>query len=361
VIKVLVVDDSALMRKFLGQIFARDGEFEVAFAPNGLDALDRLATFRPDVVTLDIHMPQMDGLECLNRIMVEHPCPVVMVSSLTEADADATLEAFRLGAVDFVAKPAGAVTLYVDELTPELISKVRAAAGARLKSSTRLKDRIRHRIGTRQGSPTRTPLPVEGPLRPAEGEGLVLVGTSTGGPPALEALLSGLPSTFPWPVLIAQHMPPTFTGPLARRLDGLSSLTVMEVAEPVLLKPGCAYIGRGGADLVVTRRSAGLVAAPVPSNPDYLWRPSADRLVRSAMACLPAAQIIGVLMTGMGDDGADAMTALHHEGGRTIAEAEETAVVWGMPGELVQKGGADFIVALPGIADRLQRLTPTCR
>jgi two-component system chemotaxis response regulator CheB len=361
VIKVLVVDDSALMRKFLGQIFLRDGGFQVESASNGLDALDKLAVFQPDVITLDIHMPQMDGLECLNRIMVEHPCPVVMVSSLTEADADATLEAFRLGAVDFVAKPAGAITLYMDELTPELLSKVRAAAGARLKSSARLKEKIRHRIGTKPVKAARKRMVAEQAIQAAQGEGLVLVGTSTGGPPALEALLSGLPSGFPWPVLIAQHMPSTFTGPLARRLDGLSALTVLEVAEPLLLKPGCAYIGRGGADLVVTRRAAGLVASSVPSNPDYLWHPSTDRLVRSAMACVPAVQLIGVLMTGMGDDGAEAMTLLHREGGKTIAEAEETAIVWGMPGELVQKGGADFIVALPGIAERLQQLTPPCR
>jgi two-component system chemotaxis response regulator CheB len=156
-------------------------------------------------------------------------------------------------------------------------------------------------------------------------------------------------------------MPATFTGPLARRLDNLSALTVMEVVEPVLLKGGCAYIGRGGGDLVVSRRAAGLVASPAAALPHYLWQPSTDRLVRTAMDCLPASQIVGILMTGMGNDGAAAMALLHQQGGRTIAEAEESAVVWGMPGELVQMGGADFIVALPGIADQLQKLTPACR
>lgn len=359
-IKVLVVDDSALMRRVLGRILAQEADFIVDFAPNGLEALDKLPIFEPDVVTLDIHMPQMDGLACLDRIMVEHPCPVVMVSSLTAADADATLEAFRLGAVDFVAKPGGAASLYIDELAPELLSKVRAAAGAKLKSSLRLKDRIRHRIGRQ---PVLTPSTVRKQPQAwaAEGDGLVLVGTSTGGPPALEALLSGLPATFPWPVLIAQHMPDAFTASLARRLDGICALTVMEVRQPIHLKPGCAYIGQGGADLVVSRRAAGLVASSLPALPNYLWHPSTDRLVRSAMEHLPASQLIGVLMTGMGNDGAEAMALLRAQGGKTIAEAEETAVVWGMPAELVRLGGADFIVGLPGIAEQLQMLTPACR
>jgi two-component system chemotaxis response regulator CheB len=356
----LVVDDSALMRKLLGQILAREADFTVEFAANGVDALDRLASFEPHVVTLDVHMPQMDGLACLDRIMIERPCPVVMVSSLTAADADTTLEAFRLGAVDFVAKPVGAASLYMDELAPEILSKIRAAAGAKLKSSLRLKDRIRHRVGSRPAPPpvaVGTPMPAMA----AQGDGLVLVGTSTGGPPALEALLSELPASFAWPILIAQHMPDAFTGSLARRLDGLCALTVMEVRQPVLLKPGCAYIGQGGADLVVSRRAAGLVASSVPALPEYLWHPSTDRLVRTAMEHVAASQLIGVLMTGMGNDGADAMVRLHGQGGKTIAEAEDTAVVWGMPGELVRLGGADFIVSLPGIAGELQKLTPLCR
>jgi two-component system chemotaxis response regulator CheB len=348
------------MRKVLGQILARETDFVVEFAHNGLEALDRLETFAPDVITLDVHMPQMDGLACLDRIMLERPCPVVMVSSLTAADADATLEAFRLGAVDFIAKPAGAASIYIDELAPELLAKIRAAAGAKLKSSLRLKDRIRHRVGSRS-----VPAPKahrsEGAAAAAVGDGLVVVGTSTGGPPALEALLSALPASFPWPILIAQHMPDTFTGSLAKRLDGLCALTVMEVRQPVLLKAGCAYIGQGGADLVVSRRTAGLVASSVAALPGYLWHPSTDRLMRSAMEYLPPSQLIGVLMTGMGNDGAEAMALLHGMGGKTIAEAEDTAVVWGMPGELVQLGGADFIVSLPGIAEQLQKLTPACR
>jgi two-component system, chemotaxis family, protein-glutamate methylesterase/glutaminase len=360
VTKVLIVDDSALMRKLLGQIFATEADFEVQFARNGLEALDLVESFSPDVVTLDIHMPQMDGLACLDRIMVEHPCPVVMVSSLTAEGADATFAALRLGAVDFVAKPEGAISLHIDELRAELVGKVRAAASARIKSSARLKDRVRHRIGAdamalRQAGRARS---VRNAPARAVGEGLVVVGTSTGGPPALEALLTPLPADFPWPIVVAQHMPATFTGALARRLDGLCALTVVEVLRTVQLEPGCVYIAKGDGDIVIARRPSGLAALPVRSESDYPWHPSTDRLVKSAMDHVSPAQIVGVLMTGMGNDGAAAMARLHAEGGRTIAEAEETAVVWGMPGELVAADGADWVLPLPEIAGWLRKLAP---
>lgn len=353
--KVLVVDDSALVRKLLGQVFAAEPDMETAFARDGREALERLESFQPDVVTLDVHMPGMDGLSCLDRIMIERPCPVVMVSSLTAAGAEATLEALRLGAVDFVAKPGGAVSLRIDEMAPLLVAKVRAAAGARLRPSLRLRERIRHRSGRPAEPAAASPRRRTG-HRPADAEGLVLVGTSTGGPPALEALLAPLPASFPWPILIAQHMPATFTGPLARRLGGLSALQIVEVSGPMPLEPGVAYVGRGDADLVVSRRPSGLIAMAAPPQPGYPWHPSTDRLVRSAMDHLPASRLVGILMTGMGHDGAAAMARMRAEGGRTIAESQETAVVWGMPGELVRAGGADFVLPLPAIANRLLAL-----
>jgi two-component system chemotaxis response regulator CheB len=356
-IKILVVDDSALVRKLIGQIFSTQPDFDVSFARNGREALAAIAESVPNVVTLDVHMPEMDGLACLDRIMIEHPCPVLMVSSMTADGADATLEALRLGAVDFIAKPAGAVSLRIDEMAAELVTKVRAAAEARLKTSLRLRERVRHRIGT----PSRQNVEERRPTNPAKGDGLVLVGTSTGGPPALEQLLTALPSTFPWPVLIAQHMPASFTGQLARRLDRICALTVQEVGGPVPLQPGVAYIGRGDADLIVTRRGAGLVAMAAPAQAGYPWHPSTDRLVRTALNYMPPNQLVGILMTGMGNDGAEAMALLHEQGGRVIAESEETAVVWGMPGELVKLNGADHIVPLPDIAGTLLKLVPACR
>jgi two-component system chemotaxis response regulator CheB len=356
VINVLVVDDSALVRKLIGKVFATQADFQVSFARNGKEALASIAGAVPDVVTLDVHMPEMDGLTCLDRIMIEHPCPVIMVSSMTADGANATLEALRLGAVDFVAKPTGAVSLRIDEMAPDLIEKVRQAAGVRLKQSSRLREKVRHRIG---GGGRLTPRRTRtGAKFAATGDGLVLVGSSTGGPPALEALLTGLPASFPWPVLVAQHMPATFTGPLSRRLDALCELTVVEVREPALLRAGFVYVARGDADIVVSRRGAGLVAMAAPSAADYPWHPSADRLVRSALNHMAPSQLIGILMTGMGNDGAEAMTVLHSRGGRTIAEAEETAVVWGMPGELVKAGGADFVLPVQEIATQLQKLVP---
>lgn len=353
-INILVVDDSALVRKLIGKILSAEPDLNVQFARNGREALEAIALARPDVVTLDVHMPEMDGLTCLDRIMIEHPCPVVMVSSETAAGAQATLEALRLGAIDFVTKPTGAISLRIDDMARPLIEKVRTAAGAKVRGSLRLRERIRHRIGEGDRALSQTP---RKQIEPANGgPGLVLIGTSTGGPPALETLLTALPAKFPWPIVIAQHMPATFTGPFARRLDGISELTVQEVREPVLLEPGCAYIGRGDADVIISRRGTRLFAMAAPAQSGYPWHPSTDRLVRSALNHLDPSRLVGVLMTGMGNDGAEAMALIHAQGAKTIAEAETTAVVWGMPGELVKAGGADFVVPLHGIAAQLRKL-----
>jgi two-component system chemotaxis response regulator CheB len=360
VIKVLVVDDSALVRKLFGRVLSEEPGFQVEFARNGLEALAQVEKFAPDVVTLDVQMPEMDGLQCLDRLMVQRPCPVVMVSAVTDAGAEATLEALRLGAVDFISKPAGAVSLRIDEFAPTLKDKIRTAATARLPASRRLRERVQFKSGA-AGSAQLPKVPVKAPVATkgaATGDGLVLVGTSTGGPPALEALLIPLPPDFPWPILIAQHLPAGFTGPLARRLDGLCSLNVVEVTRPTALQAGYCYIGRGDADLVVSKRPSGLIAMAVPAKHDYPWHPSTDRLVRSAMEYLPPTQLVGVLMTGMGDDGAAAMATLRAKGGAIIAESEETAVVWGMPGQLVRAGGADFVLPRQTIARRLLKLVP---
>ena len=355
-IRLLIVDDSALMRRLLGDVFKAEGDFEIAFARDGAEALEILPAFKPDVVTLDVQMPRMDGLACLDRIMLEQPCPVVMVSSRTEAGAAETLKALELGAVDFIQKPRGAVSLAMDELTPQLVEKVRAAAAARLRRSLRLVERVRLRAGLPSATARKArPLPAGPRVLPAGGpvERVVLVGCSTGGPPALDRLLAPLPAAFPWPILVAQHMPATFTGPLAQRLDKLCALNVVEVTRPVPVRPGQVYIGRGDADIILGRRTGGLVAMAAPALPEHRWHPSVDRMVSSAMQYLPAECLIGVLMTGMGADGAATMSQLRAEGGRTIAEAEETAVVWGMPGELVRAGGAEAVLPLEAIAGML--------
>ncbi len=358
--RVLVVDDSALMRKFLGRLFEAEPGFEVVTARDGADALSKIGAFNPDVVTLDVEMPNMDGLACLDRIMVEHPCPVVMVSALTEHGASETLEALEMGAVDFVTKPEGTISLHGEEFGPLILDRVRNAAGIRIRRSVRLADRLRFKSGaeTRKAAPKRVTVRKAAIPSNLEADMLVLVGASTGGPPAMDELLSRLPANFAWPILIAQHMPRSFTATFARRLDGLCALPVREVTAPVAIENGTVYVGRGDADLLVTRRGDTLMAMPAPESPEYRWHPSVDRLVQSAMKCRPANQLLGILMTGMGNDGASAMTQMREAGGHTIAESEETAIVWGMPGELVRMGGASDIVALPDIAERLLELSP---
>jgi two-component system, chemotaxis family, protein-glutamate methylesterase/glutaminase len=364
VIRLLIVDDSPLMRRLLGVVFKAEGDFELAFARNGVEALEQLHEFKPDVITLDVHMPEMDGLACLDQIMLKHPCPVVMVSSLTEAGASVTLEAFNLGAVDFIAKPSRAVSLEIETLAPVLVGKVRAASRARLPGSLRLAERVRLRSGLanplpsvpRQKPASTKPdpaLPAKRKAAPAPAQGLVLVGASTGGPPALDALLSRLPADFPWPIVVAQHMPASFTGPFARRLDKLCALAVSEVTRPEPLVSGNVYVGKGDADVIIGSRLDGLFFLAAPAAPEYRWHPSVNRLVESAMQHFALGRLLGVLMTGMGDDGAETMTRLRNGGGRTVAESEESAVVWGMPGELVRRGGAEAVVPLEQIADQV--------
>jgi len=356
VIKLLVVDDSALMRRLLADVFGRDDGFELAFARDGVEALDKLETFRPDVITLDINMPGLNGLETLDRIMLQRPCPVVMLSALTTEGAEETLEALTLGAVDFVAKPTGAVSMKIDGLADELIETVRSAASARVRRTHRLAERVRM---TTQGAArvpivsTRKTPEIPHPVSFSDLPGLVVIGASTGGPPALDAVLGALPEEFPWPVVVAQHMPASFTGSLARRLDGFCRLRVVEAAQATRLEPGLVIVARGDADMILSRRASGIVALPAPQDERRRWHPSVDRLVESARQVMPANRLAGVLLTGMGNDGATAMTTLRADGGWTIAESEQTAVVWGMPGELAKAGGATVVADLGDIGAHL--------
>jgi two-component system, chemotaxis family, protein-glutamate methylesterase/glutaminase len=352
VIRLLIADDSALMRKLLEGIFREEGDFDIRLARNGAEALELVRSFDPQVVTLDVQMPSMDGLACLGQIMIESPRPCVMISSVTADGAEATLEAIALGAIDFVAKPSGTVSLEIDRLRPLLVEKVRGAANARLRRTLRLKERIRHQfrgagVQMRLPRPSRTATESG---KPDLSVGLVLVGTSTGGPAALDVVLPQLPAGFPWPVLVAQHMPASFTGLFAKRLDRICELSVVEVNRPMPLRAGTIYIGKGDADIIISRRVSGPNAMPVPAQRDYPWHPSVERLVTSALELYDPSRLVGVLMTGMGHDGAYAMTQLLKLGGKTIAEAESTAVVWGMPGELVKNGGAGSVRPVEEIA-----------
>jgi two-component system chemotaxis response regulator CheB len=276
-----------------------------------------------------------------------------MISSLTADGAEATLTAIELGAVDFIAKPSGTVSLAIDTLQPLLVAKVRAAAKAKIRPTLRLAERVRHQFRGAQLQSDSTRPPRVTKISDAGGvaaSGLLLIGTSTGGPAALDIVLPQLPAEFPWPVLVAQHLPSTFTGPFAKRLDRICELRVVEVDRPMPLQPGTIFIGRGDADVIVAPRPSGMIAMSVPAQRDYPWHPSVERMVTSALEHFDARQLVGVLMTGMGDDGAQAMARLRAQGGHTIAEAESSAVVWGMPGELVRNGGAETVLPVEAIA-----------
>lgn len=357
-IRLLIVDDSALMRKLLEGVFREEGGFDIRVARDGSEALQLIQTFNPQVVTLDVQMPGMDGLTCLSRIMLEAPRPVVMISALTAEGAEATLEAIDLGAVDFIAKPGGTFSLAIDQLRPILIDKVRGASQVRIRKTLRLVERIRHQMRSAGSVPPKTERRRSKALAASHDGigGLVLIGTSTGGPVALDIILPRLPAGFPWPVLVAQHMPANFTRTFAQRLDRQCALRVVEVDKPMRLEAGTVYVGRGDADLVVASRSGGMTAMSVPARRDYPWHPSVERLVSSALDHYDPTQLIGVMLTGMGRDGTDAMTRLYKGGGHTIAEAESTAVVWGMPGELVKNGGAASVQPVDDVARELINL-----
>jgi two-component system chemotaxis response regulator CheB len=367
---VLVVDDSALMRRLLGGVL-RDAGFDVETARNGRDGLERLLETKPDVVTLDLNMPEMDGLTALSMMMQARPTPVVLVSSLTTAGATVTLEGLALGAVDFIAKPNGTISLSIDEIAGTLVAKVRAAARAKLRAprtATLLAAAVAGRppVAAAVATSGDDDDPADAPATPPVARtreprtakagnvpGIVVIGVSTGGPRTLEDILPRLPADFPWPVVVAQHMPSTFTGAFAARMDRLCALEVVEVGDTVPLECGRVHIGRGGHDLHVIERFGRIAVQSRPESPAHLWHPSVELLVETAVRVFDPARIVAVQLTGMGNDGAAAMTALKQAGGRTIAESEETAVVFGMPADLIARGGASLVLPCGAIARQL--------
>lgn len=351
--KALVVDDSALMRRQIGDILTRGG-LEVVTARTGAEALARIAEDQPDVVTLDINMPEMDGLTCLSRIMEEFPRPVVMISSLTEEGALATLEAVALGAVDFVHKPGGTVSTALRQQEDVIIAKVLAACGARVRRATGLKQRLVARRDAIMRAPTRPR--ARGASYGPGNEALTLIGASTGGPAVLEEILSALANDYPMPILVCQHMPASVTRHFAQRLDQCCLMRVEEVRRQTELRAGTIYLARGDADMIVQERGGNLVASMLPASKEHAWHPSMSRLVASAMKTVTADSLIGVLLTGMGDDGAAELAELRAAGGHTFAESEDSCVVYGMPRALVERGGASEILPASQIAARLERV-----
>jgi len=339
-INVLVVDDSALMRKILGDILSSEPRIRViGTARDGVECLTKMKQFSPDVITLDVEMPNKNGLAVLEEIMKTAPVPVVMVSSLTQENAQVTLKALALGCVDFVAKPSGAISVNMKEVGAELISKVIAAKGARVRSVSntavhKSEPQAVYKKGKRD---------------------IIAIAASTGGPMALQQLLSNLPENLPIPIVITQHMPKDFTAPFAKRLDSICKLIVVEAEEGMDLKAGHAYIAPGGNHLVVKRRSDGTPYCGLSDAPPVLSvKPSANIMFLSVIDEF-GGNVVVVILTGMGRDGADGAAGLRAKGAHIIAESQETCVVYGMPKAAVDAGIVDELLPLSDIPDALLR------
>ena len=339
-IRVLVVDDSAFMRKMVSEILARDpGVCVAGQARDGADALVKLEALRPDVVTLDIEMPVLDGIGALTEIMRRRPTPVLMLSSLTQAGAEATLRCLELGAVDFIGKPSGSISLDIEKIDAELIHKVKGAAGARIHA---------HR-------PAPSVLPVrsrqDAARKSADKIAVLAIGASTGGPRALQQLIPMLPTDLGVPIVIVQHMPPGFTASLAQRLEQMSSFVVREAAPGDRLKAGQILVAPGGHHL---QFDAGGVARLTQEPPIHGVRPAVD-ITLASLAHLYGSRLLAVLLTGMGKDGARAMKQVVDKGGLTLAEDETTCVVYGMPKAAFDFGGVSRLLPLPEIAPAIAR------
>lgn len=344
-IKVLVVDDSAFMRKLVSDILNSSPDLSVVdTARNGLEAIDKIKQKQPDVVTMDVEMPGMDGLSALKLIMEQSPTPVVMLSSLTKDGADATLKALEYGAVDFVAKPGGSISTLTG-VKEDLIHKVRAAAKANLRAAMKL--------AISRLSQT-APQPALHLAKPSPGEEkVVAIGTSTGGPRALQEVLTKIPAGFPCGILVVQHMPPKFTKSLADRLNAMSALEIKEAETGDVIRPGLALIAPGDYHMRVERLGSSRVQ--VKLSQDSLvngHRPAVDPMFFSVAQAYKK-NTVGVILTGMGYDGAAGIKAIKEHGGYAIAEDPATAVIYGMPRSAIETGMVDKVVPLSLVASTI--------
>lgn len=339
-IKVLIVDDSALMRSLLTEIIGDAPDLEVVgSAPDPIAAREMIKALNPDVLTLDVEMPKMDGLEFLRRLMSLRPMPVVMISTLTERGSEVTLRALETGAVDFVPKPRaenlGALHGYADEIR----DKIRAAHGAHLR-----------RRPTVPAAPRTAPLPAGVPSRVLS-EKLVAIGASTGGTEAIKEVLTRLPAEMPGVVMV-QHMPETFTPSFAKRLDSLSALRVIEAQGGERIQPGHAYLAPGHSHMRIKKSGNGWVTELSQSEPVNRHRPAVDVLFES-VAREAGRNAIGVILTGMGKDGAQGMLAMRQAGAWNIGQDQDSCVVYGMPREAARLGAVDEVASLNDVAGRI--------
>jgi len=343
-IRVLVVDDSAVVRQVMGDILGRaPGIRVIGSAPDPLFAMERMRREWPDVITLDVEMPRMDGVTFLKKIMAERPTPVVICSSLTQAGAETTMQALAAGAVSIIAKPTLGLKDFLRESSNDVIAAVRAAAASRVRN-------LAARPVTRAAAePQEAAGGVHAMAKTTDS--IVAIGTSTGGTQALESVLTALPATAPG-IVIVQHMPEKFTASFAERLNGLCEIDVFEAKDGQRVVPGRALIAPGGRHMLLKRSGAQYHVEVVDGPVVNRHRPSVDVLFRS-VAKFAGGNALGVIMTGMGEDGARGLKEMHEAGARTIAQDEETCVVYGMPKEAVKLGAVDRVLPLQHIAGAL--------
>jgi two-component system chemotaxis response regulator CheB len=372
VIKVLVVDDSMFMRKSLMIILEKDPGIKiVGSAKDGLEALALIPKLEPDVVTLDIEMPRMDGLTTLQHIMQDSPCPVLMVSAISKEGAEVTLKAMEYGAMDYLAKPDSVMSLNSAAVEQELIDKVKAVA--KRKGFVARKPMKIPFVPTKAAAPApkppassyAPPSPAPAPARAdikiiprptgkTQLRDLVAIGVSTGGPPAVQKILTALPGDFPAPIIIAQHMPASFTRPFAERLDSMCQIHVKEAEDGEKVRDGVAYVAPGGRHMRISVKLANRTLHISDEPKAAFYRPSANELIGSAGEAL-GRRALGVMLTGMGSDGIEGVKILKANGGKMLAQSEATCVVYGMPKAVVDANLADEILDIDDMAEAIVR------
>lgn len=347
-IRVLVVDDSAFMRRVISDIInSHPGMEVIGKAQNGIDALEKIPKLQPDIITMDIEMPEMDGLTALQKIMEVNPIPIIMVSSVTRSGAEQTLRALNLGAVDFITKPSSHFLTDIDTMKEDIVRKIEVAAGAKKKlqnsyiigNFARDYKRLVPKISNTGGQLNK----------------LVLIGTSTGGPKALHQVIPRLPADLEAAVMVVQHMPPGFTKSLAERLNAISEIRVKEAEDKEIIMPGCTYIAPGDYHLTVNSDRKNLSINLTRSEPRGGHRPSVDEMLFS-VADHFWSQIVCVIMTGMGQDGSAGIINLKEKGAKIIAQDQSTSIVYGMPKAAVETGKVDSVVPLGQIADEVMKM-----
>ncbi len=349
-IRVLVVDDSAFMRKAIKGMLDKDPDITVIdVARDGKEAVRKVAELKPDVVTMDVEMPVMDGITALKQIMAETPTPVIMLSSLTVEGAKATLDAFELGALDFIPKNLDDLSFNIFKVQVMITDKIKAVAKTKVtaavhkKTATKIVDR---RIGIKSDSQT-----VGNHI--AHRIALVAIGASTGGPRAVQEVVEALPEGLPVAFIVVQHMPRNFTEPYAERLNHFSHLSVKHAEDGDIIKAGVVYVAPGGYQMRVVKKNALETRLVVEAGPaDAIYRPSVDISFKSVAESLPG-RAIGVILTGMGNDGMQGMKAIKATGGKTLAQDEESCVVYGMPKAVIDEKIQDKIVSLDNMAGEI--------